>query len=273
VRRLQRVLSSLLGRCLKHSMAQQKIGVELRYPLTGKARLRLWDTGSGSSTQDLHTLSKSSREQAEQRLAAGGAPNIDLGAVCDIVRAHGGELKVETEMGAGTTYLIYLPVRRRDRLSGYSGAFSTENVPLLLAGVEEAEHELLLVEATKRKICLSEAETGAHAIAMARTYHFPLVVLGSKLPDRARVLEAIRSQRPEDSQVICEIRSAGNGTPRVNGKDQDAVLIWNSLAANTADCGAMLDAMLQIIGTRRTSPRLTIHEPEKGREIEDHPRR
>ena len=42
----------------------------------------------------------------------GQGTGLGLSLSCDIVKAHGGELKVETEEGIGSTFIIHLPAAK-----------------------------------------------------------------------------------------------------------------------------------------------------------------
>ena len=207
-RRLQRVIVNLLARSLKHSTQGQTLGIEVRYMSQKRARLRIWDAGVGSSAGDLEILQKLTGERSPQQPIDKHSANIDIAAIADILRAQNFELTVQTEPGAGTTYLLYFPVQRK---AGASAAGSGKETPLLIAGADPAEREILENAAKAKNLAIVFAENGKEAIRLSRARHFPLAILNERFADcdQSAVVAAMRFQRPEEPQALCIIRHDG----------------------------------------------------------------
>jgi len=208
-KRLQRVLVSLLARSVKHSTQGQTFGVELRYLSQNRARLRIWDGGTGSSAGDVEMLQKLAGDRSPQKPADKHSANIDIAAIADILRAQNFELKVQTDAGAGTTYLLYFPVQRKAGASAAAG--SGKETPLLIAGAETDEREILEKAAKAKNLAVVFAENGKEAIRLSRARHFPLAMLSERFADcdQSAVVAAMRFQRPEDPQAVCIIGRDG----------------------------------------------------------------
>jgi signal transduction histidine kinase len=238
-KRLQRVLTNLLLRSLKHSAQGQSLGIELRYPSQSACRLRVWDVGSGSAEADMQILQSKSAERVQNKPVDRHAANFEIAAVYDIVLAHGGELKVQTEAGTGTTYRLNLPVQRR---ASAQASASGKPRAILIAGADAAERLLLEGAAKKKDLEAVFAENGKEAIKHSRARHFPLVILNERFADcdLAAVVGAIRFQRPEDPQVLCIIRHDGQAV------NDSSVQNWRGGAeADAASAEMVLSEMLQ----------------------------
>ena len=74
-----------------------------------------------------------------------GGSGLGLAIVAEIVRAHGGAVRVDTAPSGGTRLRVELPVRidrtvaaallQQARASGYAGVIATDQGRLLIAGV------------------------------------------------------------------------------------------------------------------------------------------
>jgi signal transduction histidine kinase len=112
--RLLRVMGNLFSLCIRQTPQGGEAGVELRY-VNGQARIRLWDTGPGSTLVELGGLFKSCREQSSERIRDGRPPDLDLATVYDIVSRHQGSVRVQTDEGVGTSYMLSFPALLKNR--------------------------------------------------------------------------------------------------------------------------------------------------------------
>ncbi|HEY3322288.1 MAG TPA: ATP-binding protein [Planctomycetota bacterium] len=215
--RLLRILTNLLSRSLKQTPAEGAIGLDLRYLDDRRARIRLWDAGAGSSDRDLEILFKTCAQQARERAALNAPVNLELAAFHDILHAHQGVLRAHTEPGAGTTYLIYLPVQRR----AGTGATPQSGQPAgLAAGLEPQELDRLQ-RLSRDRLSLTVVPDGKQAIFAVRARHYPLVFVSGGLTeyDAQRLIAAARVQRPEDRQAYCVVGAGVRATDGVYGWD------------------------------------------------------
>ncbi|HYG76548.1 MAG TPA: HAMP domain-containing sensor histidine kinase [Planctomycetota bacterium] len=199
VPRLQRTLVNILTRLLKTLNDSNSLGVELRYTGTGKARIRIWDDGPGFPLEDAETLLLTARSEHPQVSAAQKRALVELGPVADIIKGHGGTLSVNTESGAGTTLLIYVPVRQR---AGAAGPNTSGPQSILVVGLSEKDVDAIRGAAEKLNLALVKAESGKQALRLARAKHYALVCAAPALSDMSsdKLLAAIAAQRPENAQ-------------------------------------------------------------------------
>jgi signal transduction histidine kinase len=104
---LERALSNLVGNALKYTPLGGRILVTTRRG-RNDVQLSVADTGPGISREDLaHVFDKYRRATGESVAEGTG---LGLFITRTIVRAHGGDVAVETTVGAGATFTVHLPV-------------------------------------------------------------------------------------------------------------------------------------------------------------------
>jgi signal transduction histidine kinase len=109
VGRLDQVLGNLVANALRHTHAGGTIvlGAE---PMAGGVRITVEDTGEGIAPEDLPAVFdrfwKGDRSRSH---TSGAGSGLGLAIVRQLVRAHGGEVEVESALGQGTTFTVELP--------------------------------------------------------------------------------------------------------------------------------------------------------------------
>jgi heavy metal sensor kinase len=110
LRRLQRVFANLLDNAVKYTPAGGKITVSM--DLTDdEARIHISDTGIGIAPETLPHIYERFYRGDKSRSTPG--LGLGLSLVQTIIHAHGGKIKVQSEVGAGSTFTITLPGYRR----------------------------------------------------------------------------------------------------------------------------------------------------------------
>jgi signal transduction histidine kinase len=107
--RIEQVLNNLLSNAIKYS--PDGGGVELTLKASGEEGLfQISDQGMGIPEKDVQYIFEPFRRI---RTAKEGIPGVGLGlSVAErIVRAHGGHIRVKTQIGKGTTFSVHLPLR------------------------------------------------------------------------------------------------------------------------------------------------------------------
>ena len=103
-----RVLNNLVGNALRHTRSGGSIDVRVRR--TGRGvEVSVRDTGDGIRAEDLpHIFERFYRGDKSRNRGTGGA-GLGLAIAQGIVRAHGGEIGVESEPGKGTKFTFNIP--------------------------------------------------------------------------------------------------------------------------------------------------------------------
>jgi signal transduction histidine kinase len=106
---LKQTLINLADNALKYTPAGGRVSLAV-YPENGRAVLSVSDTGAGIEGEQLSRIfERLERGQGRSRPAASGA-GIGLSISEWIVKAHGGEIKVESTPGEGSVFTVRLPL-------------------------------------------------------------------------------------------------------------------------------------------------------------------
>ena len=107
--RLEVALDALIENAVHHTQEHDTIEVAI-HRLGARAVISVRDTGAGIPAADLgHIFDRFARADPGRSRQAGGF-GLGLSIVKAIVDAHGGEVRVTSAIGAGTTFEILLPL-------------------------------------------------------------------------------------------------------------------------------------------------------------------
>src|SRR6185503_11671527 len=103
-----RVLNNLIGNALRHTPNQGHVSVWVRRTTPG-VEVTISDTGEGIRAEDLpHIFERFYRSEKSRNRGTGGA-GLGLAIARGIVQAHGGDIKVESQVGKGTQFTFHIP--------------------------------------------------------------------------------------------------------------------------------------------------------------------
>jgi signal transduction histidine kinase len=106
--RIGRVLNNLIGNALRHTPAGGAVTVSARRE-QGLILIEVSDSGEGISPEDLpHVFERFYRGEKSRNRDTGGS-GLGLAIARGIVRAHGGEIRAQSQPEAGTTFHVSLP--------------------------------------------------------------------------------------------------------------------------------------------------------------------
>ncbi|MDX1437776.1 MAG: HAMP domain-containing sensor histidine kinase, partial [Anaerolineales bacterium] len=108
--RLYQVLSNLVANALRYTPSGGTIGLKAR-SVGSRVLIVVEDTGVGIAPEDLpYVFDRFWRgDRARTRMKGGGGSGLGLAIARQLIRAHGGEITVESQVGAGTRFKITLP--------------------------------------------------------------------------------------------------------------------------------------------------------------------
>jgi signal transduction histidine kinase len=103
-----RVLNNLISNALRHTSAGGKIKVHAWRSGQG-VEVSVRDTGEGIHAEDIpHIFERFYRGEKSRNRGTGGA-GLGLAIARGIIRAHGGDIRVESQAGKGTQFTFQLP--------------------------------------------------------------------------------------------------------------------------------------------------------------------
>ena len=103
---------NLLDNAIRYTPSGGSIGAELQV-VGEEAVLRISDTGEGIPTRDLDRVFERFYRVDNARARATGGTGLGLAIVKHVVESHGGSVSVESELGAGSTFTVNLPILER----------------------------------------------------------------------------------------------------------------------------------------------------------------
>lgn len=106
--RLCQVVTNLLSNAIEYNRERGAVSVSTRME-NGDALVTVRDTGLGIAEEDLPRLFARFQRAATGRSCSGGHAGLGLAISKAIVTAHGGDISVKSQLGAGTEFTIRLP--------------------------------------------------------------------------------------------------------------------------------------------------------------------
>ena len=106
--RIGRVLNNLITNALRHTPAGGQVSVLARRTARG-VEIAVSDTGEGIRPDDLPKIFDSFYRGEKSRSRATGGSGLGLAIARGIVRAHGGDITVDSQPGRGSTFTFTLP--------------------------------------------------------------------------------------------------------------------------------------------------------------------
>jgi two-component system phosphate regulon sensor histidine kinase PhoR len=109
---LQSALSNLVGNAVRYTPTGGTVDVQARLGEGDQLELAVHDTGPGIAAEHLPRLTERFYRVDRSRSRESGGTGLGLAIVKHVVQRHGGELKIESTPGAGSTFTIILPANR-----------------------------------------------------------------------------------------------------------------------------------------------------------------
>lgn len=106
--KMRQVLTNLLSNAIKYSREGGKIGVSVKEE-QGEAVLTVTDDGIGISGDEKALIFERFYRADKSRARKTGGVGIGLTIVNAIVKAHGGKIEVESELGKGSAFTVRIP--------------------------------------------------------------------------------------------------------------------------------------------------------------------
>jgi two-component system, cell cycle sensor histidine kinase and response regulator CckA len=175
-----------------------------RVPPGAYVRISLRDTGVGMDEKTKRRIFEPFFTTKEM----GRGTGLGLASVYGIIRGHGGFVEVNSDMGRGTTFSLYLPASEKRTVEECSAA------PLLLKGNETilvVDDEALITEVASEMLetigyRVITAGSGREALEILRDKgnEVDLVILDMVMPDMGgrRTFELLRTMNPDIPVIL-----------------------------------------------------------------------
>jgi two-component system phosphate regulon sensor histidine kinase PhoR len=107
--RLRQVLSNLIDNAIKYGSANGRVVVGGRVLEDGRVELSVRDDGPGIPPEAAARVFERFYRADKARSRELGGTGLGLAIVKNVIQAHGGEVRVESTLGAGTGFFVTLP--------------------------------------------------------------------------------------------------------------------------------------------------------------------
>jgi len=108
-RAIKQVLLNLISNAIKFNHAEGRVTIRLSRGRDGHQEIGVVDTGTGISAEGLRNLFEPFAEGDSLQTRQGKGTGLGLWISLQFVKMHGGELSIQSELGAGTTARVVLP--------------------------------------------------------------------------------------------------------------------------------------------------------------------
>ncbi|MCB1694464.1 MAG: response regulator, partial [Pseudomonadales bacterium] len=169
-------------------------------------RLRVADNGSGIDPEIQERIFEPYFTTKEQ----GRGTGMGLAVVHGIVRNHGGDIKVHSEVGKGTAFDIFLPLR--ESRAGSTKTQVAHDAPSGTERILVVDDEAMIAEVMKRILeqlgyCVSSFTSSEEAFEhfASDPYNYDLVVTDMTMPGMTGdvLAERVNAIRPELPLILC----------------------------------------------------------------------
>jgi signal transduction histidine kinase len=108
--RVTQVVTNLIDNAVKYTGAGGSVRVRVWEEANG-AGLAVSDTGPGIASEHLPGVFDRFYRLDVARTRAGGGSGLGLAICRELVEAHGGHIRAESVLGAGSTFILVLPLQ------------------------------------------------------------------------------------------------------------------------------------------------------------------
>ncbi len=207
--RIKQVLYNLLSNAIKFTDPGKEVGIDAKAE-DGRAVIDVWDKGIGIEEKDIERVFDPFEQVG--RADAGKAPGTGLGLAISkrLIEAHGGDLTVESKIGAGSRFTVSLPgviPVARKKATQKIGKTAEKTEASKHSGdvlvVEDNEINIKLITAVLERLgySLHFEKLGKDGVRAALDMKFDLILMDIQLPDISEV-EAMKKIREKAESRI-----------------------------------------------------------------------
>ncbi|MEE2672965.1 MAG: ATP-binding protein [Myxococcota bacterium] len=114
-RRFRQSLYNLLSNALKFTQAGCAVGLRWRIESRGWLCIEVWDEGIGIAAEELEPIFDEFHQVDRKRDEGLGGTGIGLALTRRLAELHGGHVRVESELGRGSSFFLVMPLVGRTR--------------------------------------------------------------------------------------------------------------------------------------------------------------
>jgi signal transduction histidine kinase/ActR/RegA family two-component response regulator len=255
--RLKQVLLNLVANAIKYNSEGGSVTLEVAEGAPGMLRIAVTDTGRGMTAEQLEQLFTPFERLGAEHESVGGT-GLGLVVTKGLVEAMGGEIEVTSELGAGTTFTIELPLTEAHGAAPADGRRSpTPATAGDVLYIDDTPENLLLIETvlTERRpgLALRTATNGRDGSLLAEDQRPDVLLLDLNLPDISgeEVMRRLRA-RTETGDVPVIVLSADSTSRNINRLLEAGADAYLTKPVNVPQFLDVLDRLLVDAASTRT---------------------
>ncbi|MDN7241137.1 ATP-binding protein [Planococcus sp. N028] len=109
--RVEQVMTNLIDNAMRHTPQGGQVLVNVEQE-QGYAKISVNDTGVGIPEEDLEYVFERFYKADKARTLGKGGTGLGLAIASNIIKAHGGEIYAKSKVGAGTSFIFLLPLKK-----------------------------------------------------------------------------------------------------------------------------------------------------------------
>ena len=221
-KQLRQILTNLLSNAVKYTQ-QGKVVLSISYR-TEVAVFKIIDTGMGISDDNIETIFKPFERIREPHSPQVPGTGLGLTITKLLTEIMGGDLKVESEHGAGSCFQVSLMLPRADNLALTSGtelqpvAYKSASKVVMVVDDEPAHRGLISEILTPLGFVVAEACGAEECLKVVESQFIDLFLLDIEMPG-TKGIELARQLRLSDikSPIIMVSANASETAERIEG--------------------------------------------------------
>ncbi|XOB65675.1 PAS domain S-box protein [Deferribacteres bacterium DY0037] len=191
ISRLRQVLLNLIGNAVKFT-ERGEVSISVRCEAVNDERVDLYisvkDTGIGIPKEEMEDIFQAFRQRAGHNINKYGGTGLGLSISSKLVDMMGGEIRVESKVGIGSTFTVILPaILKSDVLvaEDISGGVRYVFQPArVLVADDEITRRVLREMLENTGLSVVEAHSAAAARHIAAEIEPELIICSDRLPDK-----------------------------------------------------------------------------------------
>ncbi|MBK8046675.1 MAG: response regulator [Anaerolineales bacterium] len=208
LRRMRQIIVNLLSNAVKYTNEEGSIGLEVRCNEEGDTVIiTVWDTGIGIAPDDMKRLFKPFVQVDSSLTRRYEGTGLGLTIVQSLAALHGGSVRLESEVGAGSRFVVAVPwihppgeVASKswnpDGDSDFANSVRTDSPLLLVAEDNESSIEMLTGYFELAGYRVQVARNGLAAVQLAASLKPDVIVMDIQMPelDGHQAMQRIRRE-------------------------------------------------------------------------------
>ncbi len=261
--RIGQILNNLVSNAVKYSMPGDTVSVKLdvvsRRPKMCKCRIVVADTGIGMSQNFLeHIFEPFARETTFSPVKVSGT-GLGMPIVKSLVQQMSGEISVNSELGAGSTFTVVLPLRiaeenelagaKAEEASGDAPDFNLEGKRLLVAEDNEINMEIMQEMLGAMGAEVIPAMNGREAVGAFEATdpgYIDVILMDMQMPemDGCEACRAIRALERSDAKTVPVIAVTANAFAEDIARTTEAGM--NAHVSKPIDFNVLLSVLAKV---------------------------